>query len=57
MNFLHSLKALLGGLLSFLGVIGVVYGGLEPASNIVRILVALRLANRFEVARIKNLWG
>jgi hypothetical protein len=55
MNLLHSLEALLGGLLSILRVVGVIDGGLETASDVVGVLVALRLASLFEVARIKDL--
>jgi hypothetical protein len=55
MNLLHSLKALLGGLLSFLRVVGVVDGGLQTASDIVGVLVTLRLASLLEVAGVENL--
>jgi hypothetical protein len=55
MNLLHSLKALLGGLLSLLRVVGVVDGGLQTASDIVGVLVTLRLASLLEVAGVENL--
>jgi hypothetical protein len=56
MRLLHSLETLLGGLLSLLGVIGVVDGGLETTSDVVVVLVALALASRLEVAGVKDLW-
>lgn len=55
MNLLHSLKALLSGLLSLLRVVAVVDGSLETASDVVGVLVSLRLAGLLEVARIENL--
>jgi hypothetical protein len=55
MNLLHSLKALLGGLLSLLRVVRVVDGGLQTASDIVGVLVTLRLASLLEVAGVENL--
>lgn len=55
MDLLHSLKALLRGLLGLFGVVGVVDGGLETSSDIIWVLVSLRLAGLFEVARIKDL--
>jgi hypothetical protein len=54
-KLLHSLEALLGGLLSLLGVIGVVNGGLQTASDVIGVLVALALARRLKVARVKDL--
>lgn len=55
MKLLHSLEALLGGLLSLLRVVGVVDGGLETASDVVGVLVTFRLASLFEVAGVENL--
>lgn len=55
MNLLHSLEALLGGLLGLLRVVGVVDGGLQTASDVVGVLVTLRLASLLEVARVENL--
>lgn len=55
-KLLHSLEALLSGLLSLLRIVGVVDGGLETASDVVGILVALALASRLEVAGVEDLW-
>lgn len=57
MYLLHSLEALLGGLLSILRVVWVIDGGLQTASNVVGVLVTLILASGLEVAGVKNLWG
>ena len=54
-KLLHSLETLLGGLLRLLGVVGAVNGGLQTASDVVGVLVALALARRLEVARVKAL--
>lgn len=54
-NLLHSLEALLGGLLGLLRTVGVVDGGLETASDVVGVLVTLRFASLLEVARVENL--
>jgi hypothetical protein len=56
MRLLHSLETLLGGLLSLLGIVGVVDGSLETTSDVVGVLVALALASRLEVAGVKDLW-
>lgn len=54
-GLLHSFETFLGGLLSFLRLIGVVHGGLETASNVVRVLVGIVPASRAKVARIEDL--
>lgn len=41
MNFLHSIETLLGRLLSLLRVVGVVDGGLQTSSDVVRVLVSI----------------
>jgi hypothetical protein len=54
-KLLHSLETLLGGLLRLLGVVGVVNGGLETASDVIGVLVTLALASRLEFAGVKDL--
>jgi hypothetical protein len=56
MNPLHSLEALLGGLLCLLRIVGVVDGGLKTASDVIGVLVTRRLAGLLEVARVEDLW-
>ncbi len=55
MKLLHSLQTFFGRLLGLLGVVGVVDGSLQTASDIIGILVALVLASRLEITRVKNL--
>lgn len=55
MRLLHSLEALLGGLLSLLGIVWVVDGSFETASDIIGILITLRLASLLKIARVEDL--
>ena len=55
MEFLHFLQTLLGGLLRFFGVVGVVDGSLKTACDVVGILFTFRLGGGLKVTGLQNL--
>lgn len=54
-EFLHFLQTLLGGLLRFFGVVGVVDGSLKTACDVVGILFTFRLGGGLKVTGLQNL--